>query len=121
MITNYIYFSFKTTYMICLKLVYSDSGANFGVNPFLYMIISGASELPAPIATIPRIAKIGRRLTVTWCFFFCGGAIASLSFIPKNDSEYCVNSTHCQVWTQTYRYLALLHLWRSYCILFICS
>ncbi|CAL4208141.1 unnamed protein product [Meganyctiphanes norvegica] len=81
-----IYIDFFVVSMVYYGI--SLNGVNYGVNPFLYMVISGVSEIPAYTLSAPLIAKFGRRLPITWCFLICGGAIVSLAFVPNNDSTW---------------------------------
>lgn len=77
--------SLYVNYLV-LGMVYfglSLGGDKFGVDPFLYMTLSGVMELPGSTLTIPLVEKIGRRPSSATCFFITAGALLVLGVTPS--------------------------------------
>ncbi|KAL7637261.1 UNVERIFIED_CONTAM: hypothetical protein RMT77_011973 [Armadillidium vulgare] len=60
----------------------SLNAVNFKLNPFLYMVVNGVTELPAYTVSVPIVIKFGRIRPSCVSFFVCGIAMMALAFIP---------------------------------------
>ena len=63
----------------------SLAGDLFNTDPFLYMAISGAMEIPGATFTIPIVACFGRRLSNIVLYFLTGTCLLGLSIIPTSE------------------------------------
>jgi len=68
-----------------LGIVYyglSFGADKLGVDPFVYMAVSGVMEVPGGTLTIPLVEKMGRRASSTLFFVVTAGSLLVLGFIP---------------------------------------
>ncbi|XP_063596240.1 organic cation transporter protein-like [Penaeus indicus] len=77
--------SFYAQFFVLGMVYYGLSfGADkLGVDPFVYMAISGVMEVPGGTLTIPLAEKIGRRASSTLSFVITAGSLLVLGFIPS--------------------------------------
>nr|XP_027216504.1 organic cation transporter protein-like [Penaeus vannamei] len=80
-ITLSLYFNFLMLGMVYFGL--SLGGDKFGVDPFIYMVLSGVMEIPGGTVLIPIVEKLGRRLTSGVGFFITAGALLVLGVTPS--------------------------------------
>ncbi|XP_042886771.1 organic cation transporter protein-like [Penaeus japonicus] len=77
--------SLYANYLV-LGMVYfglSLGGDKFGVDPFVYMALSGIMEIPGSTLTIPLVEKLGRRPSSVASFFVTAGALLVLGVTPS--------------------------------------
>ncbi|XP_069993562.1 solute carrier family 22 member 3-like [Penaeus vannamei] len=68
-----------------LGIVYyglSFGADKLGVDPFVYMAVSGVMEVPSSTLTIPLVEKMGRRASSTLFFVVTAGSLLVLGSIP---------------------------------------
>ncbi|XP_047482763.1 organic cation transporter protein-like isoform X2 [Penaeus chinensis] len=80
-ITLSLYSNFLVLGMVYFGL--SLGGDKFGVDPFLYMVLSGVMEIPGSTVLIPIVEKLGRRPTSVVSFFITAGALLVLGVTPS--------------------------------------
>lgn len=80
-ITLSLYSNFLVLGMVYFGL--SLGGDKFGVDPFLYMVLSGVMEIPGSTILIPIVEKLGRRPTSVVSFFITAGALLALGVTPS--------------------------------------
>lgn len=76
--------SFYAQFFVLGMVYYGLSfGADkLGVDPFVYMAVSGVMEVPGGTLTIPLVEKMGRRASSTLFFVVTAGSLLVLGFIP---------------------------------------
>nr|XP_027207374.1 organic cation transporter protein-like [Penaeus vannamei] len=76
--------SFYAQFFVLGMVYYGLSfGADkLGVDPFVYMAVSGVMEVPSSTLTIPLVEKMGRRASSTLFFVVTAGSLLVLGFIP---------------------------------------
>nr|XP_027207376.1 organic cation transporter protein-like [Penaeus vannamei] len=76
--------SFYAQFFVLGMVYYGLSfGADkLGVDPFVYMAVSGVMEVPGGTLTIPLVEKMGRRASSTLFFVITAGSLLVLGFIP---------------------------------------
>ncbi|XP_042889431.1 uncharacterized protein LOC122264551 [Penaeus japonicus] len=80
-ITLYLYVNYTVAGLVYYGL--SLGGDKFGVDPFVYMALSGVMELPGSTLTIPMVDRMGRRTSNVLCFFVTAGVLLALGVIPS--------------------------------------
>lgn len=75
----YVVFIVSATVFFGLSL----NAVNFQLDPFMYMVVGGLTEIPAYTVTVPIVAKLGRVPPTSACYFITGLTILILAFIPE--------------------------------------
>ncbi|XP_071547685.1 organic cation transporter protein-like isoform X2 [Panulirus ornatus] len=76
-----IYTNFLISGMVYFGL--SLGGDGFGTDPFVYMVLSGAVEIPGSIVIIPMVGRLGRRVSNIICYLITGVVLLAISFTPS--------------------------------------
>lgn len=84
-ITLYLYVNYTVAGLVYYGL--SLGGDKFGVDPFVYMALSGVMELPGSTLTIPMVDRMGRRTSNVLCFFVTAGVLLALGVIPSGKAK----------------------------------
>ncbi|XP_047482806.1 organic cation transporter protein-like [Penaeus chinensis] len=79
-LTLYLYVNHVVAGLVYYGL--SLGGDKFGVDPFVYMSLSGVMELPGGTLTIPMVDKMGRRPSNVICFFVTAAVLLVLGVVP---------------------------------------
>lgn len=79
-LTLYLYVNYVVAGLVYYGL--SLGGDKFGVDPFVYMSLSGAMEIPGSTLTIPMVDRMGRRPSNAICFFVTAAVLLVLGVIP---------------------------------------
>lgn len=80
-ITLCIYTTFAVSGLVYYGV--SMSGGYLGSDPYLYMVLSGAMEVPGCTLTVPLVNFMGRRSSNIMCYFITSVALIALTFVPK--------------------------------------
>lgn len=73
------------TFFVCGFVYYglSLNAANFNLNKYVYMVVVGATQLPAYLFVGHIIKWFGRIKPTVITFIVCGVTVLVLSFIPN--------------------------------------
>ena len=61
------------------------AGELFNIDPFLYMVIGGAVEIPGILFAIPSVNYFGRRLSLGVLYFLTGTCLLGFSITPTSE------------------------------------
>ncbi|KAK4320072.1 hypothetical protein Pmani_009038 [Petrolisthes manimaculis] len=60
------------------------NGSNLSTDPYLYMVLGGAMEIPAYTLTAPILNRFGRKIPTVIGYIISGVSILALAFIPMD-------------------------------------